>query len=343
MPKDSYMGGVATMVNDYIENDALFSEKGFDVSLFDYQTKSNNKIVYYFKQRTALKRRVKCNGIDYVHIHTSRNSVFLKDVLLARYIKKKTKKPVIFTVHVGDISTVFEKIPAVLKKRILRIINKYVDKIVFLSKAIQRQFINCGFDEESTIVLYNFHKNEPRLFPAYDTKLNLLFVGMINRDKGIIELLSAICGFSGEDVHLDVCGTITDDSIKDAFAGLVEENEDKVTLNGYVTGEKKQRVFEKADVLILPSYHEGMPLVILEALSYGCAIIATPVGAIPEILTESNYAQVDVKSSDGIKDEITRFLSDPDAVERMKKENFELAKHFTINTHVEQLAAFIRK
>lgn len=341
MPKNSYLGGVATMVNDYIDHGDLFLKKGYEVSLFNYQTKSGNKIAYYFKQRKALRQYVTENGIDIVHIHTSRNSVFFKDVLLAKYIKRKTRKKVVLTIHVGDISTVFEKIPSILGKKALCILNSYVDKIVFLSKRIQAQFVQRGYDEKKTIVLYNFHKNQCMPVDATDLKLNLLFVGMINRDKGVLELLSAISGFSEDNIHLDICGSVTEDSIKDTFERAVAANESIVTFNGYVSGEQKRRLFEKADVLVLPSYHEGMPLVILEALSYGCAVMATAVGAIPEILTEKNYYQVGIGSAEDLKVGIAHFLSDPADLVGMKKENFELAKRFTIENHIEQLVTFI--
>ena len=341
MPKDSYMGGVATMVNDYVDHDVLFSEKGYDVSLFNFQTKSDNKITYYFKQRKALRRYVAENGVDVVHIHTSRNSVFFKDVLLAKFIKRKTRKKVVFTIHVGDISTVFEKIPSVLRKKALRILNRFVDKIVFLSKKIQEQFVRQGYDKRKTIVLYNFHKNRSLTTDASDSKLSLLFVGMINKDKGILELLSAIGSFSEENVHLDICGSITDNSIKDTFERAVADNGSKVAFHGYVSGEQKRRLFEKADVLVLPSYHEGMPLVILEALSYGCAVMATAVGAIPEILTDQNYYQVGIGSAEDLRVGIAHFLSDPADLVGMKKENLELAKRFTIENHIERLLSFI--
>ena len=53
---------------------------------------------------------------------------------------------------------------------------------------------------------------------------------------------------------------------------------------GTVVGEKKERLLRKADFLVLPSYHEGLPMVVVEAMAAGLAIVATPVGGIPEIV-----------------------------------------------------------
>ena len=191
--------------------------------------------------------------------------------------------------------------------------------------------------------LYNFQKNVPTLNKKKGSKLKLLFVGMINKDKGIIELLNAITVFSNLELHLEICGLVTDETIRKQYEELISINKDKVTFNGYVSGKQKEQLFRNADMLILPSYHEGMPLVILEALSYGCGIMSTSVGAIPEILNEDNYYRLKIGSIDGIRQGLYYFLSNPKALELMKEKNVELAKNFSIECHVKQFLNFISK
>jgi glycosyltransferase involved in cell wall biosynthesis len=60
--------------------------------------------------------------------------------------------------------------------------------------------------------------------------------------------------------------------------------QDLVEFKGWVTGAQKKALLQQADVFVLPSYYEGVPVAILEAMSYGKPIIATPVGGIPEIV-----------------------------------------------------------
>lgn len=59
---------------------------------------------------------------------------------------------------------------------------------------------------------------------------------------------------------------------------------DIVSFEGWVSGDKKINLLNKVDAYILPSYHEGLPISILEAMSYSLPIISTNVGGIPEIL-----------------------------------------------------------
>lgn len=67
---------------------------------------------------------------------------------------------------------------------------------------------------------------------------------------------------------------------------IYNQRSNSVEYHGVVDGEKKNLLFEQADALVLPSYTEGFPNVVLEAMSFGLALVVTPVGALPEILKE---------------------------------------------------------
>ena len=174
----------------------------------------------------------------------------------------------------------------VFEKQAMKWITRYPDKVVFLSNTIRREFEDRGMIPEKGMTLGNFHDLEP--IEEHDrlpdtAELHLLFVGAIHRDKGILELLTALTKCADIDYHLDICGELTDLSIKEDFERLVSLLGDHITLHGYVRGTHKSALFHRADALILPSYREGLPLVVMEALASGCALIVTPVGALPEI------------------------------------------------------------
>jgi glycosyltransferase involved in cell wall biosynthesis len=59
-------------------------------------------------------------------------------------------------------------------------------------------------------------------------------------------------------------------------------------LPGIVTGEQKNKLVLEADIFALPSYNEGLPIALLEAMAAGMAIITTPVGGIPEVITDGD-------------------------------------------------------
>lgn len=336
------IGGVSMMVESYINGVNEFSECDCSLELLNAPAKVKtgksiiDNLAYIFTQRKAVCKYLKQHSYDVVHIHTSREFLFLKDILLAKMIKQKFHIPVVMTIHVGAMETVFNRI-GWFKNRALSIMNKYIDKSIFLSKVMQDEFISCGLQRNNATVLYNFHNLAPaECLPKSDsTPLQLLFVGRIEKDKGIVELLTALSELSELDFHLNICGKLADNSIEDEVNMLKAKLGDKVSFLGYVVGVDKTKLFHKSDMLILPSYHEGLPIVIMEALAAGCAIMSTRVGAIPEVLGDENCYWIDVKSTDSIKNKLSNIRSID--LSMVKKVNAELGHKYAFNKHVQKL------
>lgn len=348
MPHDnSYVGGVVSILLSYLKSAEYFEHNGYALKLFNYQLPEKmhiknaklKNVLYIFLQRRALSKRLKQDNDTVLNIHTSREFLFLKDVFLAKLASEQYRVPVVMTVHVGDIATVFNRIQP-LKKLLIKYMNRYIAKTVFLSKEIMAQFVAEGLDADKCEVLYNFHNLEPitenEKLPR-TARLHLLYVGAIHREKGIIELLTALNQLHELDFHLDLCGQLTDKSIQNEFDALLAGLGNKVTAHGYISGKAKTAVFERADTLVLPSYHEGMPLVVLEALGGSCAVISTKVGATPEILTEDNVCWVEEKSVEDLSKAIQKLYVSQDKLKRLKDNNLVLSAEYGIQEHIAKL------
>lgn len=338
----SVIGGISIMIDSYMEGVAEFADNDCCLELLNVAPSINlghsalNNLAYIFTQRKAVTRHLNEHHYDVVHIHTSREFLFLKDVLLAKMINKKFHIPVVMTIHVGAMETVFNRI-GWFKQKAISIMNKYIRKSIFLSKTIQDEFFASGLSSDRGTVLYNFHNLAPaECLPKSDsTPLQLLFVGRIERDKGIVELLTALSELSELDFHLNICGKLADKSIEDEVNKLKAKLGDKVSFLGYVVGVDKTKLFHNSDMLLLPSYHEGLPIVIMEALAAGCAIMSTRVGAIPEVLGDENCYWIDVKSTDSIKNKLSNIRSID--LSMVKKVNAELGHKYAFNKHVQKL------
>ena len=350
MAHTTYVGGITAIINSYLLSKESFLNRGYDICVFDYQNRIIDKIkpspiqtfLYGIKQYSGLCKLIDTKSIDIIHIHTSCRTLFLKDVYLLKKLNMRSGIRVYLTIHVGDINTVFEKIPRFLHKRIIGVLNKHACKVCFLSNEMSKQFIEKGLNEDLSETIYNFSDLPLIQYSQCEgdeksNTLNLLFIGMINKDKGIIELLQALIELNDMDLHLDICGTITDYSIEKEFKSLVNKLKEKVSLHGYVVGVEKTAIYKKADALVLPSYHEGMPLVILEALSSGCGIISTPVGSIPEILNNRNVEWVEAGSVDSIKKAIKNLYDNRDKLQIMKVNNLKTGKNYTKDVHIATL------
>lgn len=341
------VGGISIMVDSYLSGVSEFALNDCRLELLNVEPTINlkhtklNNLVYIFTQRKAVSRHFKEHHYDVVHIHTSREFLFLKDVLLAKMINKRFHIPVVITIHVGAMQTVFNRI-GWFKHKAISIMNKYISKTIFLSNVMQDEFFTCGLTSIRGTVLYNFHNLTPvDCSNKKETKhLQLLFVGRLERDKGIVELLTALSDMPELDFHLNICGKLADISIENELERLKSKLGEKVSFLGYVVGEDKTRLFQNSDMLILPSYREGLPIVIMEALAAGCAVMSTKVGAIPEVLSDENCYWIEIASANSIKETLQSLQKDN--LVKQQSANLKLGKEYSFLGHVRKLSSIYK-
>src|SRR5690606_121092 len=119
------------------------------------------------------------------------------------------------------------------------------------------------------------------------------------------------------------------------------ENEnlsDIVEYVGWVDGQKKNDLLLQCNVLILPSYNEGLPISILEAMSYGKAIIATTVGGIPEIVSDNeNGFLFTPGDKETLAFLIKKFTTDPELIKRLGDVSLKKVQPYLIDNVIKQL------
>jgi glycosyltransferase involved in cell wall biosynthesis len=129
-----------------------------------------------------------------------------------------------------------------------------------------------------------YRMSEPRTLAQTPT---ILFLGWIERFKGVYELLDAAAQLADEGISfgLELCGG---GSELDPLRTLVHERglDSRVTFHGWVHGQAKIDRLRQADIFVLPSYSEGMPNALMEAMATGLPVVATPVGGIPVLVDE---------------------------------------------------------
>ena len=111
----------------------------------------------------------------------------------------------------------------------------------------------------------------------------------------------------------------------------IRENglESFVTYEGWIAGQKKINCLNWEDVYILPSYNEGLPIAILEAMAYSHPIISTPVGGIPEIIKSGeNGILVQPGDTKGIADAIKFYIENRDTIRKQGNNAFNVVQDF---------------
>ncbi|WP_028469768.1 glycosyltransferase [Neptunomonas japonica] len=175
-----------------------------------------------------------------------------------------------------------------------------------------------------------FKQDEPNIskcFPDRIDKLKLLFLSRVEKQKGIYELVSAvkILNESGYSVSLTIAGNGGElDVLKNKVSEL--NINEFIEFVGFVELDDKSNLLKCSDVFCLPSYTEGMPNAVLEAMCFGLPIISTPVGALKDLVTDNVGITVPVKSIDPLVTAI-KFFFERDNLTKISNYNSDFANN----------------
>lgn len=309
-PKDEYLGGVATHVRT-ISQLSIFK----NATVLDIGTLSslNLKRALLMIKNLIIFRSFVNNG-HYTHIffNTSIFSTSLLKLLILLtliYDNKNIVKYVFF--HGGDFHAV-KLFSYNLPHKLSLSLFKKVSSFFFLTEEQQSGFKTL-FPSCQSERYYNFSSHSTTRLPRHNLKpLVFLFVGRIVREKGIFEILAAVdrlVNASFSDFHVNLVGDGVDllefkQSIKPTLTKFF-------SFKGYLKGAELDKAYLESNVLLLPSYAEAFPYVIIEAMQAGIPIISTPFGAMGEIIKDEITGYI-VKSKDAnsLADAMKRILDD---------------------------------
>ena len=249
--------------------------------------------------------------IKIVHVQGSVGASFWRKAIFI-YIAKFFHKKVVWHMHAGRFAVFYQQHRYAVRK----VVNKS-DVIIALSEYWKEYFKN-EFPTKRVEIIKNVI-SAPRVHKQQTGYFTLLFLGLLGKNKGIYDLLECIrdhkVEFQGK-LKLYIGGNGEIEQVKQ----LIKEYgiADITIFEGWVSGDKKIELLNKSDVYILPSYKEGLPISILEAMSYEMPIISTPVGGIPEIVSngENGYL-VEPGNKEDIYKAIISLLNDSDLRNRM--------------------------
>ncbi len=179
---------------------------------------------------------------------------------------------------------------------------------------------------------------------APNLPLKILFLGLLTERKGISDLLHALAALPPEAPPWQAIiagnGDIPAYQAKVRELGLGE----RVEFTGWVEQARVRGLLRTVDVLVLPSYNEGLPLVILEALGAGTPVITTPIGAIPEVL-EDGKTVLFVNPGDraGLTAQLLALLSNPALRQQLSQAGQAAFKErFALQVFLDHLFAIYR-
>jgi glycosyltransferase involved in cell wall biosynthesis len=228
-----------------------------------------------------LRRRV-----SLVHCHAAMRGSFWRKSLFS-LTARAAGVPVIFHLHGSEMKTFVDKQPVFLRRFISWILAK--QSVVIVLTDSWRIYIKSISPRASIQVLSNY-VDLPALSENAskynDTDVHLLFLGLVGMRKGVYDLLpafrDAITKVPGLRLIIGGNGEVGQAKVLAAQLNI----DDRVLFAGWVSGEDKINYLCQADIYILPSYNEGLPVSLLEAMSWQIPVISTRVGGIPELVRD---------------------------------------------------------
>jgi glycosyltransferase involved in cell wall biosynthesis len=180
----------------------------------------------------------------------------------------------------------------------------------------------------------------PDTDPAFTSdRVSILFVGRLDDGKGLNDLLDAYARITDEAALYLVGSGVLEDDLRTRARELGIK--DSVTFVGAVAHNEIQRYYAAADVFCLPSYHEGFPVVNMEALASGCALVTTRLDAIEEQVTDGEQALLfEPGDVDGLVDALGRAVRDEGLRDRLAENGLERSKAFGWDEQAKQMREF---
>lgn len=178
-----------------------------------------------------------------------------------------------------------------LRKKVIESCRK-IDRIIALSQIQKKEIANLYNIPENKIIVAGNGFNDKLFVPAKkpDTPpVNILYAGKLSASKGVLWLLESLALLKNlkTSFHLYLAGAGTGNE-HEKCQRLVEKIKDKVTVCGALKQNELGKLMQKSHIFILPSFFEGLPLVIFEALASGCRIITSSLPGTKEITANAS-------------------------------------------------------
>jgi glycosyltransferase involved in cell wall biosynthesis len=366
-----HIGGLETHVDNFVKY--LSKNENYDITIITPKTAGgktrevihNNvkvrrypafEIVFNYpfpkfwsKEFRKIKKEIYNKEYDIV---MTRTMFFVNSVLGYVFAKwRKNKIKLVHVEHASDYSKLDSKIKTfvniLVMKTLGRLILKHADKIIGVSNGT-KFFLENSFNIKNVKVIrrgvefekiYNIKKDKS-IRKKYSKKIILSFVGRLIDGKGVQDLIVALKNCKKK----FICLIMGDGEYRSKLESLVKENnlEEKILFLGKTPYEKVISILKSSDIFINPSYTEGLPTSVLDALFSRTRVIATNVGGTYEILgkewNKTNHFLIKEKNPILLLKTINKVIT---KIENNEKYDFktiqkEIEKKFNWENHVRE-------
>lgn len=278
------MGGIASVIKVYVAS-GLFEQYRIEYLATHCDGDARRKLGIMLRAYARFLVLLVSGRLGLLHIHVAsrasfwRKSFFFLLAFLCRI-------PTILHLHGAEFAQFYGDECGPMRRCLIRFVFNHASRVVVLSEA-WKSWVSTISSNSQIDAIYN-----PVMLPpsvaAWHTRQrgSTLSLGRIGKRKGSFDLLDAAAGIADKvnDLSLLYGGDGEADAVR-AHADRLGMG-GRLSLLGWVGPQERERYLNSAYVYALPSYNEGLPMSVLEAMAAGMPILSTPVGGIPEAITD---------------------------------------------------------
>lgn len=275
-------GGIASVICGY-ESAGLLKKWPIVYLNSHVEGTKGKKLLAAFKALRIFVGLLILRRAKVLHIHVARDVSFWRKSIFI-LLAYAGKCPVFVHLHSGGFSDFYWEKCGATEKKIVKFILDRADRIVVLSSQwwplLEKITLNKRIVKIPNFIL----EAQGELSSCEREKSSALFLGRLSEEKGFFDLLEATALVKRYIPNFKLrCGGEGD--VNDVMSRIKKLGIDRnVELLGWVDEEERMKLLECSTIFVLPSYVEGMPMAVIEAMSMGIPVVASNVGGVPDVI-----------------------------------------------------------
>jgi glycosyltransferase involved in cell wall biosynthesis len=265
---------------------------------------------------------------DVIHVHfavPAGASAYLLNLL--------TKVPYVITAHLGDVPGgvpektekwfrwVFPMTPRIWKRAAnIAAVSEHTRSLALKSYDVPISVIHNGVE---------LSQLDPGEINLHDP-VQIVFAGRFAEQKNLYQIVNTLNMIKDLDW---VCTLMGDGPLFDPIKAEIDKNHlgNKISLTGWVTPEKVIEEFKNSDILFMPSFSEGLPVVGVQGLSMGLALVMSRIGGCIDLVNENENGKLVLPSdTQGFANALKELILEPEKLMRFRKNSRLIAQKFSL-------------
>lgn len=333
-------GGISTVLN-VLNGDGFFEETNTKILTSHKRYSKFNflkQFITFLMCIISLFYYLTFFNVGVVHIHMASRGSYKRKSMLVRITNLFNTK-IIIHLHGAEFQDFYNNECNTCKKAHIKDTFNMADKVIVLSTQWLDWLNTILNDQSKGVVVYNAVPVLPIKRVDQSEFFNFVFLGRLGERKGVTDLISAFSRVIK--LHPSARLLLGGDGDLNKYKQIVRDLsiENEVKFLGWISGNEKLEILKKANSYVLPSYNEGFPMGVLEAMSCKIPVIASRAGGIPDAITSNEEGiLIDAGDTNALVKAMLFSIESPEKVESMQNKAFiKYVENFSPNTVVPQI------